>query len=368
MKKQKWIILATAAGLLATTGASAAGLIEKVTGQLRGDISVTVNGEKTQLHPVYIDGKAYIPVRDAAEAFGYGITWHQKQLDLTSKQTPPAEEAGYITTSGVVASATATADGGVRLEVLGTGPNPWIILTADAKTTIAGADGKKLAAGDLKAGMHIIAEYGPIIAMSYPGQSHAASINVTAERQVLEQAVYSVEKADGGWLIQFSELKDGVDMPVLTLQSGKETRLVDKEGRPADWTQIKPGTPVRAYYSPTITEGQAAALDTLVVLEEQPTAEQIAAYREIAWKLVPTEQLPHLLTKKEEAQVAVIDADSAGLMPADDAAKKRVEAIKVAGGKLIAVYYSTDQDALIGPLTVVFDPETEKLLGYFVRR
>ncbi|MFC3797837.1 stalk domain-containing protein [Cohnella sp. GCM10012308] len=367
MKKQKWIILATAAGLLATTGASAAGLIEKVSGQLRGDISVSVNGEKTQLHPVYIDGKAYIPVRDAAEAFGYGISWNQKQLDLTSKNAP-AEEAEYAMTSGVVASATANADGGVRLEVLGTGPNAWIILTADAKSVVTGADGKKIAAGDLKAGMHIIAEYGPAIAMSYPGQSHAASVTVTAERLVKENAVYSVEKADGGWRIQFSELKDGVDTPVLTLQSGKETRLVDKEGRSADWTQIKPGTPVRAYYGPTITEGQVAALDTVVVLEQQPTAEQIAAYREIAWKLVPAEQLPHLLTKKEEAQVAVIEPDSAGLMAADEAAKKRVEEIKAAGGKLIAVNYSTDQDALIGPLTIVFDPETEKLVGYFVRR
>ncbi|MDG0793516.1 copper amine oxidase N-terminal domain-containing protein [Cohnella ginsengisoli] len=299
MKKQKWIILATAAGLLAATGASAAGLVEKVTGQLRGDISVTVNGEQTQLHPVYINGKAYIPVRDAAEAFGYGITWNQKQLDLTSKQTPPAEEAGYITTSGVVASATATADGGVRLEVLGTGPNAWIILTADAKSTISDADGKKIAAADLKAGMHVVAEYGPVIAMSYPGQSHAASVTVTAERLVKESAVYSIEKADGGWKIRFSELKNGVDTPVLTLQSGKETRLVDKEGRPADWTQLKPGTPVRAYYGPTVTEGQAAPIDTVVVLEAQPTAEQIAAYREIAWKLVPAEQMPHLLTKKE---------------------------------------------------------------------
>ncbi|MFD2333162.1 stalk domain-containing protein [Cohnella sp. GCM10020058] len=367
MKKQKWIILVTAAGLLATTGASAAGLIEKVSGQLRGDIAVTVNGEKTELHPVYIDGKAYIPVRDAAEAFGYGISWNQKQLALTSKNAP-AEEAEYAMTSGVVASATATADGGVRLEVLGTGPNAWIILTADAKSVVTGADGKKIAAGGLKAGMHIIAEYGPAIAMSYPGQSHAASVTVTAERLVKEQAVYSVEKADGGWRIQFSELKNGVDTPVLTLQSGKETRLVDKEGRSADWTQIKPGTPVRAYYGPTITGGEVAALDTVVVLEQQPTAEQIAAYREIAWKLVPAEQLPHLLTKKEEAQVAVIEPDSAGLMAADEAAKKRVDAIKAAGGKLIAVNYSTDQDALIGPLTIVFDPETKQLVGYFIRR
>lgn len=367
MKKQKWIILATAAGLLAATGASAAGLVEKVTGQLRGDISVTVNGEQTQLHPVYINGKAYIPVRDAADALGYGVSWNQKQLDLTSKDAP-TEAADYVMTSGVVASATATADGGVRLEVLGTGPNSWIILTADAKTKIADADGKPIAVGDLKAGMHIVAEYGPVIAMSYPGQSHAASVTVTAERLVKESAVYSIEKADGGWKIQFSELKDGVDTPVLTLQSGKETRLVDKEGRPADWTQLKPGTPVRAYYGPTIAEGQVAPIDTVVVLEEQPTAEQIAAYREIAWKLVPAEQRPHLLTKKEEAQVAVIEPDSAGLLPSGDAEKKRVEEIKAAGGKLIAVYYSTDQDALIGPLTIVFDPETEKLLGFFMRR
>lgn len=365
MKKQKWILIATAAGLLATTGASAAGLIEKVSGQLRGDISITVNGGQTQLHPVYIDGKAYIPVRDAADALGYGISWNQKQLDLTTREVPAAE-TDYIMTSGVVANATPTA-GGVRLEVLGTGPNSWIILTADAKTTVKGADGNAIAAGDLKAGMHIIAEYGPMIAKSYPGQSHAASISVTAERLVKEQAVYSVEKTDGGWRLYFAELKDGVEQPVLALQSGKETRLVTKEGQAADWTQIKPGTPVRAYYGPVLTEGDVSAADTIVVLEDQPTAAEIAEYREIAWKLVPAEQLPHLLTKKEEAQVSVIEPDSAGLLPSGDAEKKRVAEIKAAGGKLIAVNYSTDQDALLGPLTVVFDPETKKLLGFFIR-
>lgn len=366
LKKQKWIVLATAAGLLATTGASAEGLVEKVSGLLRSDVTVTMNGATTGLHPVYIDGKAYIPVRDAADALGYEIVWNRKELQLISKEAP-TESADYLMISGVVSNVTPVGDS-VKLDVLGTGLNPRIILTADAKTTVTGTDGKPIAVGDLKAGMHIIAEYGPIIAKSYPGQTHAASIHVTTQRLVKEQAVYAVKKTDEGWQLQFSELKNGVDTPVLTLQAGKETRLVDEGGRPADWTQIKPGTPVRAYYGPTIADGQVAAADTIVILEEQPTAEQIVAYREIAWKLVPAEQLPHLLTKKEEAQVAVIEPDSTGLLPAGDAEKKRVEEIKAAGGKLIAVYYSTDQDALIGPLTIVFDPKTEKLLGFFMRR
>lgn len=368
MKKQTKIMLAAACGLLVTTGASAAGLQEKISGLLRGDISITVNGAQTGLHPVYIDGKAYIPVRDAAGPLGYDISWNEKELRLMSGSG--SSQADYLMTSGVVAGVTKLADGAVRLELLGTGTNPWIMLTADAKTAVTGADGKTIAAAELKAGIHVIAEYGPVVALSYPGQSHAASIRVTAERLVKEQAIYSIEKMDGGYRLYFSELKDGIEQPVLALQSGKETRLVTKEGAAADWTQLKPGTPVRAYYGPELTKGEVdavAAADTIVVLEDQPTAAEIAEYREIAWKLVPAEQLPHLLTKKEEAQVSVIEPDSAGLLPSGDAEKKRVEEIKAAGGKLIAVNYSTDQDALLGPLTVVFDPETKKLLGFFIR-
>ncbi len=66
MKHKKALVILTAVGVLGATAVTgASGLVEKVSGLLRSDIKIVVNGEQTTLQPVYIDGKAYLPVRDA---------------------------------------------------------------------------------------------------------------------------------------------------------------------------------------------------------------------------------------------------------------------------------------------------------------
>ncbi|MBB3112827.1 hypothetical protein FHS18_004929 [Paenibacillus phyllosphaerae] len=367
MNKRNWMIAITAAGVLTTSAvAGASSVVEKVSGLLRGDVTVTVNGEETSLHPVYINGKAYLPVRDTAEALGYELSWSGKQLQLSN--AAEEEEADLATISGVITSVTPT-DDGYRLDVIGHGTNTWILLTADKDTVLTDAEGKKLAAKDLKAGMQIIAEYGPIVALSYPGQSHAATIQVQAQRLVKEEPVYAVTKTDDGWQVQFAELKDGVETPTLTLNAGKETMVVNAEGQPVDWYQIKPGTKVRAYYGPIMTKSlpPQSPLYVLVVLQDMPDAESVKEYRSLAWTFVPEEQKSHLTTKQDEAQVVYADANSAGILPADDKQKKALAELAANGSKVIAVTYNTDQDALLGPLTVVINPETKELIGYFMR-
>lgn len=369
MKKQKWLIVLTAAGLLGTTAAAgASGLVEKVTGILHNDVAVSVDGEGTALHPVYIDGKAYLPARDTAEALGYSLSWNSKEIQLRDKQ-PEQEAEAYVRISGVITSAEADGDK-TRIEVLGHGPNTWIILTADKDTVVTGQDGKPYAVKDLKPGLSITAEYGPIIAMSYPGQSHAASIQVAGERLIQEGAVYTAGTADdGSRQIQFSELKDGVETPSLTLTAGKETMVVSEEGQPVDWSQLKPGTQVRAYYGPIMTKSipPQSPLFVLVVLGEQPDPASVKAYRELAWTLVPEDQKPHLLTKRDEAQVSIIAAKGAAIMPADDKQKQVLADLAAQDGKLISVTYSTDQDALLGPLQIAINPDTKELVGFFIR-
>ncbi|GGD76419.1 hypothetical protein [Paenibacillus nasutitermitis] len=365
MKKQKWLIMMTAAGLLATTAAVGAnGLVEKVNGILHNDIKVTVNGTDTKLHPVYINGKAYLPARDTATALGYGLELSGKEIKLGEK-----EQENFMQTMGVIVSASST-DGKSQIEVLGHGTNTWVILNVDQKTVLTDKNGKAFAAKDLKPGMQLTAKYGPVMTMSYPGQSHAVSIQVGEQSLIKEEAVLSVNNTDGGWKIQFGEMKDNVEIPSLTLNAGKETMVVSPEGQPVEWSQIKPGTKIRAYYGPIMTKSlpPQSPAHVIVVLEEQLDSASVKEYQNLAWTLVPESQKEHLLTKQDEAQVELISAKEAGIMPADDKQKQILADIQAKDGKLISVNYSTDQDALLGPLVIVINPETKELVGFFIRK
>jgi len=252
--KNKWLILMTTAGLLATTAAVGAnGLVDQVKGMMRGDITVSVNGEDTSIHPVYIDGKAYLPARDMAGALGIGLSWNGKELELTQKEAID-EVADYLRTNGVIVDVAKTDSGQYRIEVIGHSPSNWIILYADAETVLTDAEGKPFAAENLKAGMQLTAEYGPIVALSYPGQSHAATIQVGQQRLVTEESVVAVENTDDGWRVMLGEQKDGEDAVSVVLNAGKETMLVNREGQPVEWTDIKAGSKVRAYYGPFMTK------------------------------------------------------------------------------------------------------------------
>ncbi|MBO9600145.1 MAG: hypothetical protein J7559_20285, partial [Cohnella sp.] len=159
MNKKKAIILLTAVGLLGTSAAvGAKGLVSKVGGMLRGDVAVSINGDQTSLHPVYINGKAYLPIREAAPALGYNIVYHAKEIELNQISEQP--EAEYAQTMGVIVDVQKEKDR-YRVEVLGKGPQSWVILYVDKDTELTGPDGKALAMKDLKAGQQIIAQFGP---------------------------------------------------------------------------------------------------------------------------------------------------------------------------------------------------------------
>jgi hypothetical protein len=197
MQKKKWIIIVTAVGLLGTSAAvGARSLVSKVNGVLHEEVVVSVNGTDTTLHPVYIDGKAYLPARDTVDALGYSLNWSN---------------------------------------------------------------------------------------------------------------------------------------------AGKEIVLSPKAE-------------------------QAAPVGKL-------TAEAAQQYREAAWLVLDDSQKAQLKTSKDEALVSIISAQSAeAILTASDAAKKRLVELQAANSMVIQVSYTTDKDELLGPLTMVIDPETKTLLGYFPRR
>jgi hypothetical protein len=378
MNKKKIIILMTTVGLLGTSAAVGAGsLVNKVNGVLHKDIIVSVNGANTSMAPVYINGKAYLPARDAASALGYNLTWNStgKAIELTEQEE---EAADYIHTMGVIVDVKLTDDGQYRIELLGKGNNSWIILYADKDTVITDESGNTFAAKDLKAGTQIVADFGPIIAMSFPGQSHAAKIVVGSESLIKKDVIQSVEKTGDGWQVRLGEVKDGVTTTTLVLTAGKETSVLDSQGQSVDWANVKAGTQVTAYYGPIMTKSipPQSPLHYLVVPAKavpsaptgKMTAEAAQEYRELAWSNVPESQKSHLTTKKDEARVSIIESNNPAIMTFTDAQKKMLDEIIAVNGPLIEIQYMTDQDAMLGPLTLVFEPETKMHIGFFVRK
>ena len=375
MQKKKLLVVLTAVGLLGTSAAAAAGasgLVGKVTGIFHKDIVVSVNGDKTSLNPVYINGKAYLPARETATELGYVLNWNSKtkEIQINSKEEQAVE---YLRMLGVIVDISPTdREGQYRVELLGHGDQRWMILNIDKDTELADENGKAINAADLKAGTRIMAEFGPIIALSYPGQSQAHRIVVNGESLVKEDVIQSVEKTEDGWQVKFGETKDGQTTTSIILNAGKETGVITSEGIDVPFANLKAGDKVRAYYGPIMTKSlpPISPLHYLVVMSDvaQLAPATIKEYQELSWKNMPEDQKPHLTTKKEDALVEEVDSGNISVMLATDAQKKRLEEIQAANGKLISVVYDTDQNALIGPISMIFDPESKELLGFLPRK
>lgn len=369
--KKKMIIVLTAVGLLGTSAAvGASGLTDKLTGFLRKDVSVTINGEATSLQPVFINGKAYLPIRDAAPTLGYELDYKNNGIILN--EIEDEEDVEYLNTMGVIVDVTKTTDGKYRLEVLGKGTHSWVILYADADTKLTDMEGKPFAAKDLKAGQQIIAEFGPVMALSFPGQSHAATIKLQSDTLIQESTIQSVEKTDDGWQVRFGETNNGTTTTTIVLNGGKETSVLDEQGQEVKWENLKAGMKVRAYYGPMLTKSlpPQSPLHYLVVLSADHTVAPAAQkeFRDLAWSLISADEKPHVKTKQDEAMVESVPAKDAPVFGGNEEQVKKFEAIKAAVGDVITVTYNTDRDELIGPLVLVFDPETKQHLGYFPRR
>ncbi|UVI29267.1 copper amine oxidase N-terminal domain-containing protein [Paenibacillus spongiae] len=359
--KKKLTILLTLAGILGTTAAvGAEDLVEKVTGYLQKDVKVLVNGQDSMLTPVYIDGKAYIPVRDAATKLGYTLNY-----DEANKEIELDEAADLMRASGVIVSVQAKEDGKYRIELLG---STWVILTVDKSTAIKSLDGKTLTPTDLKAGTQIDAEFGPAMAMSFPGQAQAVSINVHADRAVKEDTIKAVKHTDDGWQVQLGD--------ALVLNAGKETRVMTSQGESVNWEDLKAGTKVKAYYGPFETKSlppQSPVFLLVVQVQAPVTAglkmspETAQEYRNLAWAQVSA-QASHITTKQDEAAVHIVSSNEVGVLAPTAEQKKLLEDVQAANGNFVTVTYNTDQDELLGPLTVVFDFNTKAFIGFNARR
>ncbi len=373
MQKKKLLVVMTAVGLLGTSaGVGASGLVSKVTGVFHKDIAVSVNGDQTSMNPVYIKGKAYLPAREMADELGYTLNWNPKtkNIQINSKEEQAVEYARML---GVIVDVVPTdKEGQYRVEVLGYGDQRWMILYIDKDTELADESGKAVGAADLKAGTRIMAEFGPAMAMSYPGQSHAHKVVVSAQTLVKEDVIQSIEKTEDGWQVKFGETKDGQTTTSIVLNAGKETSVMTAQGIDVPFASLKAGDKVRAYYGPIMTKSlpPQSPLHFLVVLsdKEQLAPATIEEYRELSWKSMPADQKSHVTTKKEDARVEEVDSAKITVMMSSDEQKKKLAEIQAANGKLISIVYNTDQDALLGPIVMIFDPESKTFLGFLPRK
>lgn len=360
-KRTKLTVLFTLAGILGTTAAvEADAFVEKVTGYLQKDTKVLINGQDSMLTPVSIDGKLYIPVRDAAAKLGYTLNY-----DEASKEIELGEAVDLMRASGVIVNVQANEDGKYRIELLG---STWVILTVDKSTVIKSLDGKMLTPADLKAGTQIDAEFGPAMAMSFPGQAQAVTVKVHANRVVKEDTIKAVKHTEDGWQVQLGDN--------LVLNAGKETRVMTSQGESLNWEDLKAGTKVTAYYGPLMMQSlpPQSPLFLLVVQAQTPVAgglkmspETAQEYRNLAWAQVSA-QASHITTKQDEAPVQIVSSKEVGVLATTAEQKKLLEDVQAANGSVVTVTYNTDQDELLGPLTAVFDFNTKAFIGFNARR
>lgn len=376
LNKKKVMIVATIAGLMATTAAvEASGFMQKVQGMLRSDITVTVNGEQTSMKPVFINGQAYLPAKSEAAALGYEVTYSakDKRLELKNHDEGTGEQE-LMRMQGIIESVTPGSDGSTRISVLGRGSSNWMVLGIDKDTVLTDSNGKKLDPKSLKPGQEIQeAQYGPIVAMSYPGQSHAAKVIVGGEHLVKDAVIQSVKKTDDGWQVTVNNSANGELSTAVVLNSGKETQIVDQERQPLEFSQLKAGMKVRAYYGPIMTKSLPPisplfylVADTTAAADVTPSPEQVAQYQALGWNQLTGDQKSHLKSKKDEAEVAL--TSTAGIIGSTDEQKKLLADLQSKDGKIVTVTYKTDQDELIGPLTLAFASDSNTFLGYGIRK
>lgn len=97
MKKTRTIAVTLALICAMALGAAAAVTVQRITADLRPDISVTVDGKKQDLlsqdgaavSPITYNGTTYLPVRALSEALGLDVAWDQntQSVILTTPKT-----------------------------------------------------------------------------------------------------------------------------------------------------------------------------------------------------------------------------------------------------------------------------------------
>jgi hypothetical protein len=269
MKRTPMVILLTAAGILAASAVvGASGLSKKVSGLLRNDVKVVVSGTVTGLTPVFINGKAYLPAREAAAELGYELDWRGKEKVMFLE-----EKSQIMHNSGVISGVTAMSGGEVSFDFMGRSMNGFdgrIIFKANAHSVLTDEEGKSVGLEALQSGVRVTVEYGPAVLTSNPPQAYVRKLTVGQQRLIREDVIREANVADGDARIVFGTGEGDKYAADLVLNLGKETSVVKADGQSVPWSSLKTGMKVRAYYGPLLLQSMPlqSPADTIVILDE----------------------------------------------------------------------------------------------------
>ncbi|OPA75757.1 peptidase [Paenibacillus selenitireducens] len=139
----------------------------------------------------------------------------------------------------------------------------YVLLTVDEKTQIVDEEGNVLTKDALKADVRVDAFYGPIMTMSYPGQTHADKIVVKAAEAVkVEGTIEASERAGEGQVYLNVGSDDNKNNDVI-LNITKDTTIIPGL---AENEELKAGMKVVAYHSPIMTKSLPGITNAEIVI------------------------------------------------------------------------------------------------------
>lgn len=142
----------------------------------------------------------------------------------------------------------------------------YVMLSVDEKTQIVDEEGKTLTKDALKADVRVDAYYGPVMALSFPGQTHAEKIVVKAEE---------TNKIEGTIAATDDAAKDQVYVNVgsdksrqndVILNISEDTKVISMVGGE---TELKAGMKVVAYHSSIMTRSLPGITNAEIVIITQ---------------------------------------------------------------------------------------------------
>jgi len=146
------------------------------------------------------------------------------------------------------------------------GGQEQIILNIDEKTQIVDQEGKALTKDALKEGVRVEATYGPVMALSFPSQTHADKIIVKAASPKVEGTIMRDGTSEDRVYVNVGSDESTTNDVILKIN--KDTKIVNTLGGEA---KLMPGMTVTAYHSPIMTASLPGMTSAeVIVITSQP--------------------------------------------------------------------------------------------------
>ena len=195
--------------------------------------------------PAVSKGRTFVPLSFVTEILNLDVK--QENRNVMNIISGNKEELPFIV--GKIASLTKVTDG-VKVELDNEKKGyDKIFLTVDSETTIINPiTNEKVASENLKVGERIRGFYGPVVAESYPPQSHTSRIEVIGDKEVKTDVITGIEEVHNDRYILVGTMENGVRLLVT-----EETSIVTSENKPVLVEDLQEGMKVDAFYGPIQT-------------------------------------------------------------------------------------------------------------------